>query len=147
METILKAATFYVVLVFVLRIVGRRSVAHMTPFEMIIIFLVGGLAIQAIVADDRSSTNALLAILTVAGLHILVANLKQRYATFGAITDGTPVIVYSDGNWHRERMSKLMIQEDDVMAYARQRGLRGVDQIRYAIVERNGVVSIIEKRS
>jgi len=144
MDTILKAGLIFVVLIFVLRIVGRRSVAHMTPFEMIIIFLIGGLANQAIVADDRSITNALLAIATVAMLHVLVATLKQFFPRFAQYTDGTPIIIYSGGQWNRTGMRRLRVQEEDVMAAARQQGLQHQQQIHYAIIERDGAISIIK---
>jgi uncharacterized membrane protein YcaP (DUF421 family) len=143
MGTILKAGLVFIALIFILRIVGRRSVAHMTPFEMIIIFLIGGLANQAIVADDRSITNALLAIFTVALLHVLVATLKQYFPRFAQYTDGTPIIVFANGEWDRRSMRRLRLQEEDVIAAARQQGLQHQDQIRYAIIERDGAISII----
>jgi uncharacterized membrane protein YcaP (DUF421 family) len=144
MDTILKAALIFVVLIFMLRIVGRRSVAHMTPFELIIIFLIGGLANQAIVADDRSITNALLAISTVAMLHVVVATLKQFFPHFARITDGTPIVVLSKGEWDARSLRRLRVQQEDVMASARRQGLREASQIKFAIIERDGSISIIK---
>ena len=89
MSTILNAALMYWVLLFALRLVGRRGPNMMTPFEMIVIFLLGGLAIQAIVGEDRSLTNALLGIMTVVLMHVLVSTLKGRYPAFGKVVDGT----------------------------------------------------------
>ncbi len=144
MDTIIKTAVVFCTLVFILRIVGRRSVAHMTPFELIIIFLIGGLANQAIVADDRSLTNSLLAISTVALLHILVATLKQYFPKFARITDGTPIVVLDRGEWDRTSMRRLRIQEEDIMAASRLQGVQRQDQIKYAIVERDGSIAIIK---
>ena len=144
MDTILKTAVVFCALVFVLRIVGRRSVAHMTPFELIIIFLIGGLANQAIVADDRSLTNALLAIATVALLHVLVATLKQYFPKFARVTDGTPIVIFNRGEWDRTSMKRLRIQEEDIMAASRLQGLQRQEQIKFAIVERDGSIAIIK---
>lgn len=144
MDTIIKAAVVFCTLVFILRIVGRRSVAHMTPFELIIIFLIGGLANQAIVADDRSLTNALLAIATVAMLHVLVAMLKQYFPRFARVTDGTPIVIFDHGRWDRSAMRRLHIQEEDIMAASRRQGLQRQEQIKFAIVERDGSIAIIK---
>ena len=144
MDTILKVSVVFFALIFVLRIVGRRSVSHMTPFELIIIFLIGGLANQAIVADDRSLTNALLAIFTVALLHVLVATLKQYFPHFARIADGTPVVVYSHGEWDERILRRMRVQREDIMAASRQQGLTAAEQIRYAIIERDGSISIIK---
>jgi uncharacterized membrane protein YcaP (DUF421 family) len=144
MDTILKTAVVFCALVFILRIVGRRSVAHMTPFELIIIFLIGGLANQAIVADDRSLTNALLAISTVALLHVLVAALKQYFPKFARITDGTPIVIFDRGTWDRASMKRLRVQEEDIMAASRLQGVQRLEQIKYAIVERDGSIAIIK---
>jgi uncharacterized membrane protein YcaP (DUF421 family) len=143
MGTILRAAFFYWVLLFVLRLIGRRASDHMTPFEMILIFLFGGMSIQAVVADDRSATNALLGIVTIGLMHVLVAWLKTRSSTFGKIVDGTPIVVVEDGHWHRDRMKRLRLHSEDVMSVAREKGLTSLDRIRYAIIERNGSISIV----
>jgi uncharacterized membrane protein YcaP (DUF421 family) len=143
--TILRAAVVYWFLLLMLRLLGRRSMAQMTPFELILMFLMGGMSIQAVVSDDRSMTNALLAVATVAVMHLLVSVLKQRSERFQKIVDGTPLIVVDDGRWKPELMSMCHIQELDVMQAARQQGIQRAEQIRYAIVERNGSISIVRQ--
>jgi len=142
--TIIRAAVAYVVLLSLFRIIGRRAVDHMTPFEMIVIFLVGGMMIQAVVSDDRSLTNGVLAVFTIGLMHVTVAWLKDRSQRFGRVADGTPVVVLGRGEWHPERMRKLRIHTEDVLAAARQNGLEREEQIKYAIVERNGAISIVK---
>jgi uncharacterized membrane protein YcaP (DUF421 family) len=144
MGTIIRAAVVYWVLLLVIRVVGRRSASQMTPFELILLFLLGGISIQAVVADDRSLTNALLGIMTIGLMHVGVAWLRHKYPRFGMVTDGTPIVVYGHGEWHGERMSKMRIDEQDVMSAARQMGLERLAQIKYAIVERNGKISIVK---
>jgi uncharacterized membrane protein YcaP (DUF421 family) len=146
MGTIIRAACAYWFLLFTIRVIGRRAVNQMTPFELILIFLIGGMSIQAIVADDRSLLNAFLAIMTVAMNHVLVAYLKQRFVTFRKLADGTPIMVVERGNWYRERLYKMRLQEQDIMAVAREQGIRHFDDIETAIVERNGSISIYKKQ-
>src|SRR5579871_4429787 len=141
MVTILNAAIVYWVLLFALRLIGRRGPNMMTPFEIILLFLMGGMGMQAIVGNDRSLTNAILGIFTIVIMHVLVAQLKAWSERFGRIVDGTPVIVFGKGQWEQESMRKLHIHEQDVMAAARSQGVERLEQIKYAVVERNGGIS------
>lgn len=143
MGTILQVIVVYCYLLVILRVVGRRSFEQMTPLEMILVFLLGGVGIQAIVADDRSVTNALLAITTIALMHILVAWLKLQSEGFRRFVDGTPNVIVEDCRWRQERIRKLRLHAQDIMTAARKQGLERIEQIQFAVVERNGAVSII----
>lgn len=142
MATIVRATIAYWSLLFTLRVIGRRAVNQMTPFEFILLFLIGGMTIQAIVYDDRSLTNALFAVITIALNHVLVAWLKEKSVTFRKLADGTPIIIVENGHWHHWRMSRMRLQQQDVMSVARQAGIRHLDEIETAVVERNGAISI-----
>jgi uncharacterized membrane protein YcaP (DUF421 family) len=143
MGTIVRAALAYWALIIVVRAIGRRPGGQMTPFEFVLIFFIGGISIQAVVADDRSLTNAFTAVATVALMHVLVTTLKLRFPAFGRVVDGTPVLIFENGEWHRERMRHHGVEEADVMAAARAHGLEREEQIKYAVIERKGDISII----
>jgi uncharacterized membrane protein YcaP (DUF421 family) len=142
LETIIKAMALCWILLLILRIIPRRTGNIMTPFEFILLFLLGGMGVQAVLGEDRSFTNALLGLMSVALMRLLVATLKQHFRTFGKLGDGTPSLVFEKGKWHEDRMNALRLQARDVMAAARQQGIANRDQIRYAVVERNGSVSV-----
>ncbi|MFL6466291.1 MAG: DUF421 domain-containing protein [Bryobacteraceae bacterium] len=146
MYTIIHAIVGYFVLLFTVRILSRRPGAQLTPTEFVLIFLMGGVIILSTVGDDHSVTNAVCAVLTVGLLHRSVSTLKVRFPRLGAIVDGTPLTVLEKGQWQVETMSKMRVADDDVMAAARTRGVKTLDQIKYAILERNGAISIIEKQ-
>lgn len=118
----------------------------MTLFEFVIIFLVGGVAIAATVGDDRSVTNCATAILAVALMHRLVSWLKGLSPRFGAIIDGTPLLLIRNGAWQLDVMRGMRIDPEDVMAAARSKSIGSVFDIHYAILERNGSISIIPRR-
>lgn len=100
--------------------------------------------ITATIGDDRSMTNCVCAVITVALLHRLISWLKSRYPTFGAVVDGTPLVLLNKGQWQSEAMRKAHVDERDVMATARTKGLKTLDEIKYAILERNGSISVIK---
>jgi uncharacterized membrane protein YcaP (DUF421 family) len=147
METVFKAAAAYFVLLLILRVTGRRTGKRMTTFEILLIFLLGGQMTQTILGDDRSFTNALLGVSTVGLLHASVAYLKQKSHRIAKVVDGTPLVIFADGEWQRSCMEMVRVQKEDVLASAREEGIDKLEDIRYAIVERNGAISIIKKDS
>jgi len=144
MAAIFRAAFGYCFLVFMVRIAGRRPGKQITPFEFVLIFFIGGVTLTPMVGNDRSLTNACCIITTIAVTHFVIAWLKQKFPAFGRIVDGTPLVLLAKGEWQVETMEKMRLQDDDVMAMARDQGLNTLDQIEYAILERNGEISIIK---
>lgn len=135
----------YCFLVLIVRTAGRRPGKQITPFEFVFIFFIGGVTLTPMVGDDRSLTNALCIIITIALTHFVIAWLKQKSAAFARIVDGTPLVLLSKGEWQVETMRRMRLQDDDVMAMARDNGLERLDQIEYAFLERNGEISIVPK--
>jgi uncharacterized membrane protein YcaP (DUF421 family) len=147
MGTIIRAIVGYLFLILVLRNVGRRPGAQLTASEFVLIFLMGGIVILTTMGNDRSVTNSFCAVITVGALHRIVSHLKQKSPGAGAIVDGPPIVLLKDGQWQMEAMRKMFLQDDDVMAAARANGAKTLDDIKYAILERNGSISIIKKES
>lgn len=145
METVAKAAAAYFVLLLMLRITGRRTGKRMTPFEILLIFLLGGQMTQTILAEDRSFTNAFTGVSTVVLCHAFVAWCKTKWNGLARVIDGTPLVIFANGNWEYDCMDMVRVQKEDVMQHAREEGLTREDQLRYVIVERNGALSIIKK--
>jgi uncharacterized membrane protein YcaP (DUF421 family) len=143
MEVILRSAAGYVLLLGMVRLIGRRTASQLAPFDLVVLFIFGGITITAIIGEDHSMVAALTALATIGLLHVGVSWIKARSPWFGRLVDGTPVVIYEDGHWHEDRMRGLRVLESDVMAAARQRGLMRLEQVRYAIAERDGKVSII----
>ncbi len=142
MAAILRAAFGYFFLVFMIRIVGRRPGKQMNPFEFVLIFFIGGLTLTFTVADDRSLSNAFLQIVTLALSHQLLVLLRQRFSRIARLLDGTPLVLLEHGKWRGETMRKMLIGEDDVMSAARDKGISSLEAIEYAVLERNGEITI-----
>ncbi len=145
MATIVHAILSYIILTLVVRVFTRRPGAQLTLFEFVIIFLIGGAIILSTVGNDRSMTNCCCAILAVGGMHCFVSRMKTRHPGFGTWLDGTPLVLVRKGEWQDQIMQGMKLAPEDVMASARLNGVRSPDQIDYAILERNGGISIIKK--
>ena len=144
MAASLRALLFYVFLVLVVRIVGRRPGKQITPFEFVLVFFIGGLALTAMVGDDASLTNAFVQVLTIALAHVAITMARSKSPWLARLLDGTPLILLENGQWRSNTLSKMRIQDDDVMAQARDQGISTLEKIDIAILERNGQISIIE---
>ncbi|MBV9760208.1 MAG: DUF421 domain-containing protein [Acidobacteriaceae bacterium] len=147
MYTILHAIAGYFFLVLIVRVLTRRPGAQLTPFEFVIVFLIGGVIILTTVGNDRSETNSVCAVVTIVLLHRLVSWLKIRFPSFGKVVDGIPLVLLKDGKWQTETMERMRLQDTDVMAAARNKGVKTLAEIKYAILERNGAISIIQSKS
>ena len=144
MAAAIRALIGYFFLVFIVRIVGRRPGKQLTPFEFVLIFFIGGLALTAIVGDEASLTNAFIQIITIAFGHYLIVWLRTRSPRIARLFDGTPLILLENKQWRSNTLSSMGIQDDDVMAMARDKGVKTPEQIQMAVLERSGEISIIQ---
>lgn len=147
MATIIHAVIGYFVLLLVVRILKRRAGAQMTMFEFVLIFLIGGTIILSTVGNDRSVTNCTCAVTVVGFLHRFLAWAKSKSPRVGALLDGTPVVLIEKGEWKRENLRATSMVKDDIEAAARGVSILNVDDLDYAILERNGHISVFKKES
>jgi uncharacterized membrane protein YcaP (DUF421 family) len=145
MSMILHAIFGYIFLTAMVRVLIRRPGAQMTQLEFVLVFLMGGVIILSTVGQDHSLTNCTCAVLAVGCMHRVTSGLKIRYPRFGALVDGTPLLLIRRGQWQQETMAGMHMAPEDVMAAARTKGIRSMDDVEYAVLERNGGISVIEK--
>ncbi|HXW04800.1 MAG TPA: YetF domain-containing protein [Vicinamibacterales bacterium] len=146
MDAVLRAAAIYVFLLLVFRITGKRSLAQITAFDFVLLLIVGESTQQALLGDDFSVINACVVIATLMFLELGLAYLKGHWPRLDPILDSTPLIVVEDGRALQDRMAHERVDVSDVLAAARERhGLVRLDQIRFAVLERSGGISIVPK--
>ena len=141
--TVLRAAFGYFFLIFMVRIVGRRPGKQITPFEFVLVFYLGGLTLTGMVGNEMSLTNAFCQIITIAVCHFAIAYGRQKSSKIALLFDGTPLTLLENGKWRTNTLANMRVQDDDVMAMARDQGLKTLDDIDTAVLERNGEISII----
>jgi len=144
MYTIIHAVLGYFFLLLTVRVLSRRPGAQLTLFEFVIVFLIGGVIILSTVGNDRSVTNCVTAIIAVGLMHRFVTWVKSRWPKVGEIIDGTPLVLLNNGDYQMEVMRGMKIDPEDIMAAGRTKGVNSIFDIKYAILERNGAISIIK---
>ncbi len=145
MDIILRAIFLYAFVVFVMRVIGRRELSSMTPFDLILLIIVGDAIQQGLTQDDYSVTGAVLAIATIATLQVFTSYVSVRSRWARRLFEGDPVVLVERGkpverNIRRERMTL-----DEVMAEARQSEIASLEDVEWAILEVNGTISFIKK--
>jgi uncharacterized membrane protein YcaP (DUF421 family) len=146
MDAILRGISIYLFLLIVFRLIGKRSLAQITTFDFVLLLIIGEATQQALLGDDFSLTNAMLVITALMVTEIMLSLLKERSRTIDRLTDGVPLVVLEDGVPIRLHMKKARVDESDILGAARElQGLERLDQIKYAVLERSGSISIIPK--
>jgi uncharacterized membrane protein YcaP (DUF421 family) len=146
MGSVVRAAVVYFLLLAVFRLAGNRSIAKLNAFDFVLLLIVSEAIQDALITTDYSLTNAFLLVVTLVGLDIMMSLWKQRSPRVEQILDGAPILVMQDGKLHHDRMRKERVDEADILASARERhGLERLDQIKHAVVEASGGISVIPK--
>lgn len=146
METVLRALSIYLVLLLVFRLAGRRTLMQMTSFDFVLLLIISEACQNAMLGNDYSITAGILAIVTLVGADILFSHWKHRSATVERWLHGVPMIIAENGVPLKPLMDRARIDEEDVLAAARQGpGLERMDQIKYAVLEASGGISVIPK--
>jgi len=144
MDAVLRAAAIYLFLLLLFRLAGRRTLSEMTSFDLILLLIIGEATQQALLGDDFSTVNAFIVIISLVVIDILLSILKARSARFSKALEGVPMIIVEYGRPLEARMRRARVDEDDVLQAARQlQGLERMDQIKFAILEVSGAISII----
>lgn len=141
METVLRGAAVYAILLLIIRFSGRRTLAQMTAFDLVLILIVAETTQQALLGDDFSITNAVVLILTLG-----LSYVKETWPAAEKALDGRPTVLVVDGQPLERPLRRARVAIEDVLEAARtQQGLQRLDQIRYAVLEVGGGISIVPK--
>ncbi|AMV37338.1 DUF421 domain-containing protein [Planctomyces sp. SH-PL62] len=144
MNSILRAVAVYVFLLFVVRAAGRRTLGEMRTFDFVLLLIMSEATQNAMIGDDFSLTSAALVILTLLGLDLSLAAAKRRWKPLDRVVDGLPTILIESGRPLEDRLAWARVDLEDVLEAARRsQGLESLAQVKYAILERNGDISII----
>ena len=146
MDAVMRASAVYLLLLLIFRLAGRRTMAQMTSFDFVFLLIISEATQNAMLGDDFSFTNGALVILTLVGLDVLLSQVKRWYPVAEKWLDGKPTILVAQGQPLTDVMNRARMDERDVLMAAREtQGLERMDQIKYAVLEKSGGISIIPR--
>lgn len=127
MDSIIRAVAVYLFLLLLFRISGKRTLAEVTTFDLVLTLIISEAIQQALIGTDNSLTNGLLVVMTLVAVDMLISMLKLRFARLDRILEGVPVTIFDDGRFNRETLQ----------------GLDRFEDLHRAVIEKTGRITII----
>jgi uncharacterized membrane protein YcaP (DUF421 family) len=147
-DAVVRGMAIYLVLLVLFRLVGKRALAQITTFDFVLLLIISEATQQALLGEDFSVINAALVIATLIGTDRLFDYVSWRFPLFERLTDSTPVILVEDGRVLDDVLAKEHVSKDQILESARKtQGLERMDQIKWAIQETSGGISIVPKEN
>lgn len=146
MDAVIRGFAIYFTLLVIIRLSGRRTLAQMTPFDLVIVLVISETTQQAMLGDDFSITNAILLILTLFTTDIALSYVKRWSPKAAHVIDGVPTVLVTDGSYDERALRGCRLDHEDVMEAARsQEGIQKFVDIKFAILEVSGNISIVPR--
>jgi uncharacterized membrane protein YcaP (DUF421 family) len=145
MDLVIRATVVFFFIFLVTRIAGRRELSELEPFDLILLVVLGDLVQQGITQSDESVTGTLIVISTITLLSVGISWVSFRSARLRKLTAGEPIILVDDGNVIEPNLRRERLVRGDLEEAARQQQVSTISDIRWAILERDGSISVIPK--
>ncbi len=145
MDIVVRAIVGFFFVLFLTRVVGRRELSSLEPFDLILLIMIGDLVQQGITQNDFSVTGMLLVGSTIALLTVLVSWSSFRFPRLRPVIDGEPVIVVEDGKPIERNLARNRITLEELAAAARIEQIASIGDVRWAVLETGGKISFIPK--
>jgi uncharacterized membrane protein YcaP (DUF421 family) len=147
MDIVLRAVVVFTFLLVLTRVIGRRELSSLQPFDLILLIILGDAVQQGLTQDDYSLTGALLAVGTIAVLQVGVSWAGYRFPRLRPVLEGTPIIVVQDGEVIERNLKRERLDVEDVAEQARLQGIAHLKDVQWAVLETTGNISFIKKAS
>ena len=145
MDLAIRATVLFLFVYLLTRIIGRRELSSLEPFDLILLIVMGDAIQQGLTQDDYSVTGAFIVVGTFAILQVTISFLSYKFPLVRPALDGEPIIVVQDGKLIERNMRRERLTVEELLVEARGQQVTSVEQIAWAVLETNGTISIIPK--
>lgn len=143
---VLRATAIYALVMVLIRVSGKRAVGQFTPFDLVMLILIGNAVQNGINGGDNSLTGAAIMATTLIGLNYGVAFITSRSRHVERIVEGEPVVLARDGKLFEGVLRRELVSRDDFRESLRMNGIEDVSDVELALLETNGSISVVKKR-
>ena len=147
MDLVLRAVFAFAFLLLITRVIGRRELASLEPFDLILLVVVGDLVQQGITQSDYSITGTVLVLCTMTMLTVLVSLLSFRVRWLRPLLDGKPIVLVERGRILDDSLRRQRLTYEELAAAARLQQVASLNDIEWAVLETNGQISVIPRSS
>jgi uncharacterized membrane protein YcaP (DUF421 family) len=145
MDLVFRAAAVFVFIFIITRLIGKRELATLEPFDVILLVVLGDLVQQGVTQDDYSVTGAFIVISTMALMTVGTSYLSFRFRPLRRVLDGEPVVLMENGRPIERNLRRERLTLDELAEKARLEQVESLDDVHLAVLETNGDISIIPK--
>ena len=145
MDIVIRAAIAFSFVFLLTRVVGRRELSQLEPFDLIMLIMMGDLVQQGVTQSDYSVTGIFLAAGMLALMTVFVSYLSYRFKRLRPILDGEPLVIVQDGKVIDGNLKRERLTIEEVAQEARIQQIASLDQVEWAVLERTGEISFIKK--
>jgi uncharacterized membrane protein YcaP (DUF421 family) len=145
MDIVLRGIFVFFALYVLMRVIGRRELSKLEPFDLILLIILGDAVQQGLTQDDYSLTGSMLAIVTIAVLQVVVSFLNFRFPRLRPVLNGEPIVVVQDGKPIERNLRRERLTIDDLAESARLQGIGSLDEIAWGVLETSGSISFVKK--
>jgi uncharacterized membrane protein YcaP (DUF421 family) len=146
MDIVFRAFVLFAFLLLVMRVSGRRELSSLTPFDLLLLVVVGDLIQQGLTQSDNSVTGAMIAVATIAGLSVFTSWLSFRSRTARRVLEGEPIVLVQNGNVIETNLRRERMTEDELTEEMRLNQIGTLDEVAWAVLEPNGQISFVKKQ-
>lgn len=146
MDIVLRASVLFAFVFVVVRVMGRRELAKLEPFDLILLIVLGDAVQQGLTQDDYSVTGAVLAVSTIALLQVGLTFLSWRFTPVRRLTKGEPIVLVQDGEPIDRNLRRERIRIEEVAEKMRTQQIDSIEKVAWAVLEPGGDISFIEKK-
>lgn len=144
-SSVVHAAAVFGLLMIAIRAMGKREMAQMSPFDLIVLVIMGDVVAEAITSEDTSLTGATVVVSTLVCLNVAMARIAWRWPRTRPFLDGRAVVVLRDGLPDRTAMARERLSMDDLRLAARTRGIERLDEVDLVVLETDGQFSFFTR--
>jgi uncharacterized membrane protein YcaP (DUF421 family) len=147
MDIALRGIVLFAFVLLITRVIGRRELSSISPFDLVLLIVLGDAVQQGLTQDDYSLTGAIIAVSTIAALQVGTSYVSFRSTRARKVLEGLPIVIVEDGRLIEENLNRERMTADEVAEEMRLQQIASLDQVQWAILETNGSMSFIQKAS
>lgn len=145
LNCVLRAAVLYPLVIFAVRLMGKRQIGELQPAELVVTILISNIATLPLEDQNLPVLMGIVPVLVLVSLEVIVSWLSLHFRSFRRLISGSPKIIVMDGNIDQQVMKALRFSLDDLMSALRSGGVFDINEVQMAVVETNGSVSVYQK--
>lgn len=142
---VLRTVLIYFIVLVVIRLMGKREIGQLSPFDFVVAIMIAELAITPMEAPDIPLWHGIIPLLVLAALEITISYLALHSHTLRGFLDGRPQVIIKNGQVLKKEMRKSRYNLDDLMAQLRDKGYPNIEDVEFGILETSGKLSVIPK--